>query len=637
MGPSCPTCQLGGTGAHASLLLVGAGDADRLCGAGGYERVDAKEALSRVQGEGRRARWQLREFAARARLFGGSLSRLDDEHMIRMIDAAIRSGALAAIRQSDALATGEADDRAAKRRRLVRDLGAALRGRRLNFAGRTYRLVADVELARLPDRDSYQVVGQQDSRKVLDAIAAQPSMSSELRALLSRARDDLTSDWRPPIAPDGLILLRRVPVVQSSGVEQASAMTPSQIVDAMLTWITIETVDADDAPWTGPVELTLTDGSQKKTRLAGGSFHQDRIPPGTVTVKFLAEETPQEGWADGDTTSEPAEIVTRVRMMGMLFDSNKCFLLPQGLPGIRSIIAMHEQHENAEVLIVGHAGGDEDLAGADIALDRAKMLAAFLTSDPEPWVAWFGKDKNKQSRWGTREVQLMLSVLPQGGKPFYQGNASGVTGAKTSTAIRAFQKHWNLEKGTRLVVDGKAGPATSRALVAAYMGLQNTTLADHIEPVVHGAEGHQDDALAASGLQPDERRIEVFFFEQGIDPEPGSETSDAGAPEYEAWLGKVSETKDFENHGIHVQIRDLRQKPVPGCAVTYSGPTSGEAQADDHGFVSLFGLKAGQYTIHATRDGDIVAVSTLTYPTAKLVPEVESPPESSASTPDSGT
>ncbi len=50
----------------------------------------------------------------------------------------------------------------------------------------------------------------------------------------------------------------------------------------------------------------------------------------------------------------------RVRLVGMLFDANKCFLLPQGLPGIKTIIDMNKKEPKAEVLIVGHAGGDED-------------------------------------------------------------------------------------------------------------------------------------------------------------------------------------------------------------------------------------------------------------------------------------
>ena len=59
----------------------------------------------------------------------------------------------------------------------------------------------------------------------------------------------------------------------------------------------------------------------------------------------------------------------------MLFDADKCFLIPQALDGIRSIVAMHQAHPAAKVLIVGHEGGDEVTAGPDIALARAKVLS----------------------------------------------------------------------------------------------------------------------------------------------------------------------------------------------------------------------------------------------------------------------
>jgi outer membrane protein OmpA-like peptidoglycan-associated protein len=312
----------------------------------------------------------------------------------------------------------------------------------------------------------------------------------------------------------------------------------------------------------------------------------------------------------------------RVRMVGMLFDSDKCFLLPEALPGIKAIIAMHRENERAEVLIVGHADGDEDLAGADIALDRAKIVAAYLTNKPDEWLTWFGSDKDRKSRWGTREVQLMLSVLPQGGDPFYQGNASGVTGEKTSKAVKAFQDYYNKEKGGSLTVDGKPGANTCKALVTCYMEIEDTTLGSDIVPVFHGCEGHFDDTITQDGLVADDRRLEVFFFEKGIDPKPEADTSTPESSHYKDWVDQVTETKDFEHHGLHVLLVDAKKKPVPGAKVTYEGPTSGEGEADNNGFVTLTDLKAGSYTIHAQKEGFTISDSTLVYPTAKTV-EVE--------------
>jgi peptidoglycan hydrolase-like protein with peptidoglycan-binding domain len=307
-------------------------------------------------------------------------------------------------------------------------------------------------------------------------------------------------------------------------------------------------------------------------------------------------------------------IVKRARLVGMLFDANKCFLLPQALPGIKTIIEIHQEDTKAEVLIVGHAGGDEDLAGADIAFDRAQILGAYLKSRTGLWLNWFGPDKPARSRWGTREIQLMLSALPEGGSPYYKGYASGITDEKTTTAIKSFQEKSSLQPS------GKADFDTRKALVEAYMGIADTTLGDDVTPIAHGCEGAFEDTTAtASGVVADDRRLEVFFFKSGIAPRPTATISAEGTPEYPKWLSRVIETKDYEFHGIHVQIIDNEKQPAPFANVTLKGPTNGKATADEHGFVSFFGLKAGEYTLSSEKNGYKIGVSKITYPTAKTV------------------
>lgn len=309
----------------------------------------------------------------------------------------------------------------------------------------------------------------------------------------------------------------------------------------------------------------------------------------------------------------------RARLTGMLFDANKCFLLPQALGGIKTILGMHKEKPEAEVLIVGHAGGDEDLAGADIAFDRAQILGAYLKSKPSIWLNWFGPDKKKRSRWGTREIQLMLSALPAGGAPFYEGFAAGITDEKTTTAITAFQEYMNSENNAALSTDGKADFETRKALVEEYMGIADTTLGEDVIPIAHGCEGHFEDTATASGVQSDSRRLEVFFFPKGIEPRPETKISAQGSARYPAWLKMVEETKDFEHHGMHVQIIDNEKQPAPFAEVTLSGPTSGHVTADEHGYVSFFGLKAGEYTFSSEKNGYKIGVSKITYPTAKTV------------------
>jgi outer membrane protein OmpA-like peptidoglycan-associated protein len=373
------------------------------------------------------------------------------------------------------------------------------------------------------------------------------------------------------------------------------------------------TVDGDEESGVAETEVTL---------YYNDAHYPDYCSDPSTSVDYFFKAThPRAKEVESPRLTMPRskETAKRVRLVGMLFDANKCFLLPQGLPGIKTIIAMHNEEPKAEVLIVGHAGGDEDLAGADIAFDRAQILGAYLKSKPNAWLNWFGPDKSPRSRWGTREIQLMLSVLPEGETPLYEGYALGITDEKTTEAIKGFQEYMNKEKVASLPTDGKADFETRKALVEAYMAIEDTTLGEDVTPIAHGCEGHFEDTKTETGVTADDRRLEVFFFKKAIDPRPEAAISSEGAADYPKWLSKVIETKDFEHHGIHVQIIDSEKQPAPFATVHLKGPTNAEATADEHGFVSFFGLKAGEYTISSEKDGYKIGVSKIVYPTAKSV------------------
>jgi outer membrane protein OmpA-like peptidoglycan-associated protein len=308
-----------------------------------------------------------------------------------------------------------------------------------------------------------------------------------------------------------------------------------------------------------------------------------------------------------------------VRLIGLTFDSNKCFLLPYSLPGIRAIAEMHTRFPEAEVLIAGHDGGDEELKGVDLACCRAEILAAYLQNDRDAWLKWFSKSISSKIRWGIREVQLMLSSLPEGETPFFIGNASGVTNQKTTDAVKAFQKYWNTQRGGNLKVDGIAGPKTQKELVTAYMDIENTTISKETPIKVHGCEGAFEDDLTLQGMQPDERIIEVFFFEKGINPLPVGKTSTDGSTDYFKWKKQVIETKNFEFHGIHVQVIDKKKKPVKFAKVFLDGPTQCQSHTDEQGFAFFSGLIKGEYIVRAEKPGMDISSSVISYPTAKTL------------------
>ena len=360
--------------------------------------------------------------------------------------------------------------------------------------------------------------------------------------------------------------------------------------------------------------------------IADKPFPGDQITQAVVTQPIAPFKAPADWFCTLVLTRPP---IWRVRMVGMIFDADKCFLLPQALDGIQSVVAMHQAHLAAKVLIVGHEGGDEVAGSVDLALARAKILAGYLTSKPDDWMPWFGSDKPVRQRWGTREMQLMLSAIPgKGGNPYYVGTASGVTDDKTTKALRAFQTDAGLS------ADGKPGSSTQAALVKAYMALEDTSLTAGVTPVPHGCTGHEDDTLTSDGLQPDDRRMEVLFFDTDMKPQPSGDTSDGGSPEYPAWRSRLVQTVDFENHGLHVQVVDSQKQPVPLATVHLDGPTSADTTADEHGFVTFWGLVAGDYTVSGTtQSGNPIPPSKLTYPTAKTVAGMgRTPPQGAAAT-----
>jgi peptidoglycan hydrolase-like protein with peptidoglycan-binding domain len=373
------------------------------------------------------------------------------------------------------------------------------------------------------------------------------------------------------------------------------------------------------APGTAVLTLTNLDELRDKLWSQWTNPVADKPPPGdqvtqAVVTHPIAPIRAPSDWLVTIVLQRPP--IWRVRMVGMIFDGDKCFLLPQALDGIKAVVAMHEAHPTAPVVIVGHEGGDEVTGSVDLALSRAKILAGYLTSKPDDWMSWFGSDKDERQRWGVREVQLMLSALSgPDGQPFYDGSSPGVMDEKTATALKAFQT------ANGLTADGKASSDTRAALVKQYMAIEDTSLTAGVTPVAHGCTGHEDDTITQSGLQPDDRRLEVLFFDgTEIKPPPSGDTSDGGSPEYPAWRAREVQTVDFENHGIHVQIVDTQKRPVALAAVHLDGPAPQDTTADEHGFVTFWGLVAGDYTVSGTsRTGIPIPQSKITYPTAKTI------------------
>jgi hypothetical protein len=282
--PLLPISTLGA--GDNQLFLSTRLDALILRGRGGYEIASTLDTIGELDLPTRRCSWELREFAASPRVLGIGSASLTDQRLMQLLRERVRTGDLVGVRRSNG-GVDDKDDALGAARRLVRAVDAAAPTGLAN-AGRRYKLVVGVELAKTPDRDSYQVVGRDEARSILGSIASQPAGAGKLKALLPEAMERLSPDWRPPFEPDGLVLLRRM-AARMPGPRTESPITPSVLRKLRDEgWIEIAFVDAGGEPVANvDFDLRLADGqSQSGKTNNNGSARLEGVTPGECEVRF---------------------------------------------------------------------------------------------------------------------------------------------------------------------------------------------------------------------------------------------------------------------------------------------------------------------------------------------------------------
>jgi outer membrane protein OmpA-like peptidoglycan-associated protein len=566
------------------IVLVGALDALRLLREGGYEAVDPGKALWDFERGNHRSNWEMRDFASRARLSSFPMSSLSDSKVSDLIKTGIKNRNLIALKRGEqsAGATRRAGPTAGMRR-LVRNIEAKTRGR-LSQAGRYYKLVADVDLAKIPDRDSYEVVRHDDARQVLEALAAQANTPADLGVLFGKARDQLSPDWRPSSAPEGLILLRRNNARDAVASSNEPAISPSQLRDLMEEEKPIQFfarfVDERGKPVTGftgkfehspdpkcdmpfsspgfarlgdlkgakgawltlPEKATqdLLDEVKKRWKELRGPSDDawKKREESLVEVLFKQGKLPElQLEAEKKHTFMLRPPVALGHLRGTYFDTNKCFLLPTAVARLKRLIEIYEQHPESEVLIVGHT----DTAGSeaynlDLSADRADAMKAYLRDDADVWLAWYEEGVAVRKRWGEHEDARMIDALvpdDRFGKgshvaAYQQWHNGESPDARQPDQTRSQPKGWE-----ELKADGIMGPKTRRQLILDYMNLDGTSLDEDTRVVTYGCgeyfpletEEGDVDANAPDGEDVAfDRRAEVFFFAKPfgiLPPVPG--------------------------------------------------------------------------------------------------------------------
>ncbi len=436
-----------------------------------------------------------------------------------------------------------------------------------------------------------------------------------------------------------LVALRVVHASWSAGLEPAAPMPGQRSASPKpLTWFEVTFVDEIGEP-VADLEVFFGYGEtrQRRTTSASGRARVDDVDASSASVSpvdlratrqllkprwdtvrgapLLALADDMVAWrlagagprislqSERPRTVSIRPSVTRARLMGGFFETSKCFLLPGGVDGIRGIVRTYGDHEGATLLIVGHTDTAGDPAYNDaLAQERAEATAAYLTDDVEGWYRWYGSGVAAEKRWGAGEDQLMLAALPDAGER-----------AEGEGQVRWFQR-------TRgLTVDGIAGSETRHALIGEYMALDGTSLPRSIELVTHGCGENFPREDAGDGqAEPDNRRIEVFFFADGhgVQPPPPGERSAPGSLEYGEWLARAGEPIDFSAAGTQMRLElewseEMVELLPPDLEIVLSGPrlvsqTRMLAQADrDDGLVkvSFDALDRGQVITLVARHG----------------------------------
>jgi outer membrane protein OmpA-like peptidoglycan-associated protein len=304
----------------------------------------------------------------------------------------------------------------------------------------------------------------------------------------------------------------------------------------------------------------------------------------------------------------PATGPIRVRLTGLLFETDKTFLLPRSLKSIKALRRIYAKKKPGSVLVLGHT----DTMGSKsynlgLSTERAASIRAYLTDDADDWRARYAPT-GKSAVWGVREDKHMLSHLKgEDGAPFLTGAVDGNPNQEHAKALNAFRAFSNAKRGTSLPASGPVDGQTRRALCAAYMDEDETTLPAGTSIVVHGCgEFHPAKATADEVAEEENRRVEVILFPGAVTPPARDPCPDPGCPEYPLWLGALVETIDLTDDlaSLQVLVRDPFGKPVVGATVAIEGAQGADqGTTDAEGRLLLEDELPGTYRVKVSKQG----------------------------------
>ncbi len=224
-------------------------------------------------------------------------------------------------------------------------------------------------------------------------------------------------------------------------------------------------------------------------------------------------------------TKEPLRIkiadkaVSCIHMHGMFFAYRSTLPLPNAIDGLNILGNYCANHSTPEVLIVTHADdGLDSTENSELTINRAETIKAFILGDANSIL----NNYNSDQPWGGNEDLLMLSALPDGDIFMDEDNP-----------ILSYQHYRGL---TAL---GYADEDTRTQLIAEYLGLITNPTPNNCNILACGqGNQHEENSSAPEGLG--NNKLELFVFDNNVQPPPSNQSSPNDSYEYYNWLEAIT-------------------------------------------------------------------------------------------------
>lgn len=254
------------------------------------------------------------------------------------------------------------------------------------------------------------------------------------------------------------------------------------------------------------------------------------------------------------------------------FSNGRTFPKPSCLPLLTQVARLSAERP-VRIVIVGHTDHSiPDQTNADLALSRAKAVAALLSHDKQFFLQRF-EQADPLKRWNWEEVQWMLSAIRVGAERFYVGLVDDYPGDLTRRALGSFQLH----SGT-LEVDYGCGQETLELLIERYFALLGAPpVPPELITTVAGGSWHAPRKFSAGAVLEEldgelssvNRRVDVFVFDQPVTPVadtiiPETRTE---SPTYVRWCLRAEVELKDEPVAFPIRLFDAKLVPIGAVSV----------------------------------------------------------------------